>query len=165
MGGVCCRAPAPAVGWGDRSCTLCLSCCRLQDGKCKALVLITPKCGLHAPSKHAVWKDAKRACHAQVTVWWPPAHLTARSGGAAVRQQAAAAAAAPADAPAAQGFSAETARILQSLAPAPTAAAAAAKEDAESEAAEEVAAEQLRHPAPVLSLQWSPGGLQGGTLA
>lgn len=104
----------------------------------------------------------------QVTVWWPPAHLKAKSGGTAAQQHAPAATAAPASAPD-QGFSAETARILQSLTPAQAAAsappAAAEGERKEDEAMEKVAAEQLRHPAPVLFLQWSPGGLQGGELS
>lgn len=80
--------------------------------------------------------------------------------------KAAIAAAQTAAGPAAEGFSSETARILRSLgepaAPAapstpPTVDAAGA-----AEAPEAVAAEQLRHPAPVLSVQWSPGTLQSG---
>jgi hypothetical protein len=60
-----------------------------------------------------------------------------------------------------QGFSAETARILQSLPP-PAVQPAAIPAAVQPEEEEVVALEQLRHPAPVLSLQWSPGSLQSG---
>ena len=109
--------------------------------------------------------------NAQVTVWWPAANFAALSDraeqttSAVAVARAAVAAAQTVVSPVAEGFSSETARILRSLgepagpaAPSdPSAVAARAAEPPEA-----VAAEQLRHPAPLLSVQWSPGTLQSG---
>ena len=99
-------------------------------------------------------------------MWWPP--LPAERAAPAAAEAAPPAAGGP-------GFSAETRRLLRKLSPTrsprkgspravspqATGAPAAGGGGADGGRAD-VAAEELRHPVPVVSLQWSPGVLQTG---
>lgn len=124
---------------------------------------------------HAQSPAASAAARAKVaTVWWPP--VPADAGGAA---PAAAGPVSGSGSPKpsandALGFSAETRRLLQRLSPTRRSPRGSPKGSPKANCVPKegtragdnghaaVAAEELRHPAPVVSLQWSPGEVQSG---
>lgn len=122
---------------------------------------------------HAQSPAASAAAGAKVaTVWWPP--VPAEPTHAA---PAAAGSGSGSPKPTAKdtlGFSAETRRLLQRLSPTRRSPRGSPKGSPRAGGAPKegtrggdnghaaVAAEELRHPAPVVSLQWSPGEVQSG---
>ena len=90
-----------------------------------------------------------------VTVWWPPSATTVMEPSSQPREQ-----------PPASSFSAESQRIVDSLGMDSVAAATRQSSGGGTQgggdSCKEARTEQLRHPIPVVSLQWSPGGVQSG---
>ena len=99
----------------------------------------------------------------QVTVLWPPrthAPLPAPLASQPSQPQASAA-------PAADSFSAETRKILDSLGPAaqarPAASAGDVRQGPAAAAADALRVEELKHSQVVVGIEWSPVSLAAGT--
>lgn len=168
----------PAWPWqlGSRCTGSVLGCARL--GACLPMLFAWRRQALLSAGAHAMSPAASAAASAKVaTVWWPPvpAEIVQPTGAAAAELMPAAApatGASPTSSKEGLGFTAETLRLLRQLSPtrspkgSPRAKGAAkgsprvAGPGSGGESA--VAAEELRHPAPIVSLQWSPGVLQTG---
>ena len=127
---------------------------------------------------HAQSPAASAAAGAKVaTVWWPPVPAEPAHAAGAAPAAAGSVPGSGSPKPSAKdalGFSAETRRLLQRLSPTRQSPRGSAKGSPRAGGAPKegtragdyghaaVAAEELRHPAPVVSLQWSPGELQSG---
>ena len=158
----------------SNSFSMSLSTATLQDAA--ALLSAWAAQVLLSAGAHAQSPAASAAAGAKVaTVWWPPVPAEpAHAAGAAPAAAGSGSGSPKRSAKDTLGFSAETRRLLQRLSPTRggprgspkgspregRASKEGARAGADGHAA--VAAEELRHPAPVVSLQWSPGELQSG---